>query len=62
MLKEIRNDAVAHTLDVRDKVTAVIAFSFIGRIMSCQDAYSHLKQRELMIGLWRILSRCGVRN
>jgi hypothetical protein len=62
MLREIKNDAVVHTLDVRDRGTAVIAFNIIGKIVSCQDVYFHLKQRKPMTGLWRILSRCGVRN
>jgi hypothetical protein len=62
MLKEIKNDVVVHTLDVRDRGTAVIAFNIIGKIVSCQDVYSHLKQRKPMTGLWRILSRFGVKN
>jgi hypothetical protein len=62
MLREIKNDAVVHTLDVRDRGTAVIAFNIIGKIVSCQDVYFHLKQRKPMTGLWRILSRFGVKN
>jgi len=62
MLREIRKDAVVHTLDAQDKGTAVIAFNIIGRIVSCQDVYSRLKQKRPMTGLWRILSRFGVRN
>jgi hypothetical protein len=62
MLRETRNDAAVHTRDVQDKATAVIAFNIIGKIESCQDVYSPLKQRKLMTGLWRILSRYGARN
>jgi hypothetical protein len=62
MLREIKNDAVVHTLDVQDRGTAVIAFNIIGKIVSCQDVYFHLKQRKPMTGLWRILSRYGARN
>jgi hypothetical protein len=51
MLKEIRNDVVVHIPDAQGKDTAVIAFNFIGNIKSCQDVYSHLKQRKPMIGL-----------
>jgi hypothetical protein len=51
MLKETRNDAVVPILDVRDKGIVVIVFNIIGSIVSCQDVYSHLKQRKPMIGL-----------
>jgi len=62
MLKETRNYVVVHIPDVQDKGIAVTVFNITGNIENCQDAYSHLKQRKPMIGLWRTLSRCGVRN
>lgn len=51
MLKETRNYAVALTPDVQDKAIVVIVFNIIGNIESCQDVYSHLKQRKPMTGL-----------
>jgi hypothetical protein len=62
MLRETRNDAAVHTRDVQDRGTVVIAFNIIGKTMSCQDVYSPLKLRKPMTGLWRILSRYGVKN
>jgi len=51
MLKETRNDVAVRIPDAQDKDTAVIVFNIIGNIESCQDVYSHLKQRKPMIGL-----------
>ena len=51
MLKETRNDAGAHIPDVQDRGIVVIVFNIIGNTESCQDVYSHLKQRKPMIGL-----------
>jgi len=51
MLREIRNNVAVPILDVQGKGTAVIVFNIIGNIESCQDVYSHPKQRKPMIGL-----------